>query len=122
MAHEIGSFATGSTGNKTVLLSGAFTPTYIEFHVGPRSATNETDIRWSNGWADGTNNVALSTFQTTSDGTRESTSKCIRHYIDVAGTATLKVQGSWVSFGSGQFVVNMDTVDVNYNIYFIAHS
>lgn len=119
-AFEIGSFSAGTTGNKTILLSSGSTPTAIEFEVGPRAATNETDIRWSVGCADGTNQYALSTFNATNKGTRESTSKCIRHYIDSSG-ATLKVQGSWVSFGAGQFVVNMDTVDANYNIYFKAH-
>lgn len=119
-AFEIGSFSKSTAGNATVLLSSGSTPTAIEFWVGNRASTNETDIRYSEGCADGTNNVATSFFAGTNKGTRSSTSKCIMHYIDSAG-ATLKVQGSWVSFGAGQFVVNIDTADVNYSIYFKAH-
>lgn len=122
MAIEVGGFSAGTTGNKTINLNGAFTPSFIEFDVGPRLSTNETDIRRSTGCTDGTNHYAISTFAGTNKGTRESTTKCIMHYIDNAGTATLKVQGSWVSFGSGQFVVNMDTVDSNYVIRFKAFS
>lgn len=120
MTVEIGSFSASSTGNKTVLLNGAFTPIFIEFEVGPRSSTNETDVRRSTGSCDGTNQFAISTFSgAVNKGTRATTSKCIMHYIDSSG-ATLKVQGSFVSFGSGQFIVNMDTVDVNHPVYFKA--
>lgn len=121
MSVEAGSFTAASTGNKTVLLNGAFTPVFIEFEVGPRSGTSETDIRRSTGWTDGTRQAAIAVFEGTNKGTREITTKCIMHYIDSAG-ATLKVQGSFVSFGSGQFVVNMDTVDSNYTIRFKAFS
>lgn len=120
-AFEIGSFSANSTGNKTVLLSSGSTPTGIDFWVGARSGTNETDNRFSVGSCDGNFNIAMALFNGTSKGTRPSTTKCIMHYIDNAGTPTLKVQGSWVSFGAGQFVINMDTVDVNYPIYFKAH-
>lgn len=119
MNAEIGSVAFSSTGNKTISLNGSFTPVLVEFEIGPRNGTNETDIRWSRGCADGTNQYAQSIFNATNDGTRESTSKCIMHYID-SGGATLKVQGSWVSFGLGTITINMDTVDVNYSIRFKA--
>lgn len=122
MAIEIGSFSAGTTGNRTLNLNGAFTPVFVEFEVGPRASTNETDIRRSMGAADGTNQFAISTFAGTNKGTRASNSKCIMHYIDNAGTATLKVQGSWVSFGVSAITVNMDTVDSNYTIYFKAYS
>lgn len=121
MAVEIGSFSKGSVGNATVLLNSGSTPVGVEFWVANRAATNETDIRWSRGFMDGTNQFAQATFNSTADGTRSTTSKCIMHYIDVSGTATLKVQGTFVSFGAGQFVVNMDTVDANYSIFFIAY-
>ena len=122
MATEAGSFSAGTTGNKTISLNGSFTPTLIKFWVGPRNATNETDVRFSTGTYDNVNgiNYAISTFNGSNKGTRATTSKCIMHYID-SGGATLKVQGSGVSCGSGQFVVNMDTVDANYPIYFEAY-
>lgn len=118
---EVGSFSVGSTGNATVLLNGSITPSLIWFWIGARSGTNETDIRLAVGCADFGNgiDVAMSTFNGTNKGTRSSTTKCIRHYIDSAG-ATLKLEGTQVSSSSGQFVVNMTTVDANYPIYFIA--
>lgn len=119
-AFELGSFSASTTGNKTVLLSSGGTPTAIEFWVGNRASTNETDIRYSEGCADGTNQTAMAIFAGTNKGTRSSNAKCVMHYIDSAG-ATLKVQGSLVSFGAGQFIINMDTVDVNYPIFFKAH-
>lgn len=122
MAVEIGSVAYGSTGNKTVSLNGTFTPVFVEFEVGPRASTNETDVRRSSGCMDGTNQFAISTFAGVNKGTRASTSKCIMHYIDNAGAATLKVQGSFVSFAAGAFTINMDTVDANFSIYFKAYS
>lgn len=123
MSVELGSYSTGSTGNTTVLLNGSFTPSVVWFWIGARSGTNETDIRLAVGSADfaNGNDTAMSTFNGTNKGTRPSTTKCVRHYIDSAG-ATLKLEGNQVSSASGQFVINMTTVDSNYPIYFIAFS
>lgn len=122
MGAEVGSFTAGSTGNKTLLLNTGSTPQLVKFWVGNRSSTNETDIRFSTGTADfvNSNQYAIATFAGTNKGTRSSNSKCIMHYID-SGGATLKVQGSMVSASGGQFVVNMDTVDASYTIYFEAY-
>lgn len=119
-AFEIGSFSRGVTGNFTVLLSSGSTPTAIELWVGNRSATNETDIRRSDGAYDGTTNVGMAIFNATNKGTRSSNSKSIFHYID-SGGATLKLEGTITGFGAGQFTGNMTVVDSNYSIYFKAH-
>lgn len=123
MVPELGSFSRGSTGNATVVLNtGTFTPSLVEFWVGARSATNESDIRWSKGVADfaNGNDTAMAIFAATNRGTRPSSTKCIMHYRDNGG-ATLVLDGSQVSASAGDFTVNMSTVDANYPIYFIAY-
>lgn len=109
MAVETLGFSINATGNRTILLNGSFTPTELEFTIGPRTGTNESDIRKSEGFTDLTNSYAIAT---TSSTTRESTTYCIMHY---QGT-TKKISASLVSVGTGQFVLNFDTVDVNYTI------
>lgn len=115
---EVGTFSRNTTGNFTVLLNNSgSTPTSIEYWVGARFSTNETDVRFSVGAYDGTTNIATAIFAGTNKGTRGSTAKSILHYIDSAG-ATLKLEGTTTGFGVGQFTGNMTQTDVNFPIYF----
>lgn len=119
---ESGSFSEGATGNHQIVLNGSFTPLYIQFECGPRSATNETLVTRSSGWTDGNIECAISIFD---DGTlrltRESGSYCITHYKNVSGTPTKVLSGSIVSFDAGgAFTIDMDVVDSSYPIRFTA--
>lgn len=120
-AFEVGSFSRGATGNFTLLLNNAgLTPSAIDYWIGARAATNETDVRFSVGMFDGTNQTAMSIFDGVNHGTRLSNTKSIRHYID-SGGATLKLEGTTTGFAAGQVTGNMTTIDSNFPIYFKAH-
>lgn len=103
-------FTINATGNRTIILNGSFTPKELEFEIGPRTGTNETDIRKSTGFTDTVNSYAIAL--TNGSTTRESTTYCIMHY---QGT-TKKFSASFVSVGAGQFVLNFDVVDATYTI------
>lgn len=120
MACEVTSYTVpGSTGNTTFNLNNSgLTPAMIEFEVGPRVSTNETDVRRSSGWTDGARQRTISVY---ADGslraTRQSSSYCIMHYVNVSGTITKKFSASIVSMAAGQFVLNFDVVDTSYQIF-----
>lgn len=119
MAHEVGGFTKGTTGNATVLLNKSFTPALLELDIGPRTSTNETDVRRSTGATDDTAQYAMSTYTNgTTRITRETTSYCITHY---EGT-TLKIRASFVSFGADEFTLNFETANSGYTIRFRASS
>lgn len=124
MSCEVGSFTVpGSTGNTTIVLDGSFTPALIEFDAGPRTSTNETDVRRSSGWTDGSRQRAVSIYADgTVKGTRQSNSYSIMHWVNVSGTLTKKFSASIVSMTSGEFVLNFDVVDNTYQVYFKAFS
>lgn len=115
MASEVLGYTISSTGNHTILLNnGSLTPVEVEIEIGPRSGTNETDIRYSTGYTDFTNSFARAI--TNNPITRESTSYCMMHY---QGT-TKKISATPVSSSAGQFVFNWDAVDSTYTIRGIA--
>lgn len=126
MAHEIGSFASSSTGNKTINLSTITNPTYIEFHVGPKSGGGTTINQSCKGWSDQTNNVCITSFRdSTGPKDLEYTNRSFAIWDRVSGTMTEILSGTLVSVGTTNFVVNYATAAagaVNYNVYFIAHT
>jgi hypothetical protein len=109
MNSEILGYTISSTGNHTVLLNGGFTPLEVESELGPRTGTNETDIRFSTGHTDFTNSFARAI--TSNPITRESNSYCVMHY---QGT-TKKISATPVSTASGQFTFNWDVIDSAYS-------
>jgi hypothetical protein len=115
---EIFGFSESATGNHDIALNGSFTPTYLEFKIAPRKSTTETTIRCSYGASDLNNSYAVSLY---ADGsghllTKETTSYAFWHH-EWNGTAFVKVlSGTLVSTGLGTFRVNLDTVNVNYEI------
>lgn len=120
MATEVTSYTVpASTGNTTFNLNnGSLTPSLIEIEAGPRAGTNETDMRRSSGWTDGTRQRVISTYADgTLRGTRESNAYCIMHYTNVAGTLTKQFSASIVSMSAGSFVLNFDVVNTSYQIY-----
>lgn len=120
MATEVTSYTVpASTGNTTFNLNNAgLTPSLIELEAGPRASTNETDVRRSSGWTDGTRQRAVSIYADgTVRGTRADNAYCIMHWVNVSGTLTKKFSASIVSMAAGQFVLNFDVVDSSYQIY-----
>lgn len=123
---ELGSFANGTTGNTTLTLSGAETPTYVDFWVGPRTSTTETVNMHSFGAVDITNGNA--TWQSNfTDGTGSqtkngvggsTTSSCLQHYNRSAGVITKILDIKFVSAASGSLTLNLVTANVNYSIFF----
>lgn len=118
---ELGSFTNGSTGNTTLNLTGTFTPTYIDFWVGPRTNTTETKLMHSIGAVDITNGnqTALSTFANTSDFlTKATSSSCITHYNP--GNTKI-IDATFVSAAAGSFTINLTTANASYRVYFRAY-
>lgn len=125
MAQELGSFTPSPAGNKTLILSGAFTPTYVEFWVGPRSGTTETVNIASKGVVDITNgNSASQSNYTDATGsqTKGTSASCIFHYNRVAGAITKVIDITYVSNAAGQFTVNIGTASTLYTVFFRASS
>lgn len=130
MAVERGSFLATPSGNNTFSLNGAFTPTFIDFWVGPRDATTESVNMASFGNVDITNDNA--TWQSNfTDGTGSQTkagkgtstgSSCLQHYNRVSGTITKILDLTFVSAGAGTFTVNLGTANGSYRIYFKAYA
>lgn len=123
LSQEVGSFAKGTTGNNTVNLNGAFTPSRIHLWVGPRSATTETSNLSSFGYIDV--GQSISVCQSNFSGsighqTISSTSKCLLHYANVAGVITKVLDLTYVSVAAGAFTVNFGTANANYSIFFEA--
>lgn len=121
---EIGSFGVLATGNSTInLANGSFTPSIINFQVGPRNSTVEGHAALSVGSTDGTNQFCISTYAGSStEQTVANTTHCMYHYRSVSGTMTLVLSFSIVSISAGQFVINVDTKHSgsNYTVYFEA--
>lgn len=115
---ERGSFSTGATGSKTVLLNGSFVPTYLQFTIAARSGTTESVGILSLGSTDGTRQRCISTIN--NSFTKNTTSECITHYAWSAGAAVKKLGATFVSASAGQFTLNFTTADANYPIYFEA--
>lgn len=124
MSTEVGSFTVpASTGSQTLNLNTSFTPSLIEFEMGPRASTTETDVRRSSGWTDGTRQRAVSIYADgTVRGTISSNSYCITHYKNTGGVFTKVASASFTSFALGQFTINWDVVDNSYQVYFKAFS
>lgn len=123
MSQELGSFTPSPAGNKTLLLSGSFTPTYVEFWVGPRSGTTETSNLHSFGTVDITNgnSVAESNFTDgTGSQTKGTSASCIFHYNRVAGAITKVIDITYVSNAAGQLTVNIGTASTLYTVFFKA--
>lgn len=129
MVVELGSVAFGATGNETVLLSGTETPSFIDFWVGPESGTVETADMRSTGCVDIANNFATyqcnfsdNTGAITRGGDGTSTGfPCIRHYVRQGGSMTRVIDWTFVSAASGQFTINVNSVNpssANYVVYF----
>lgn len=124
-APELGSFTPNPTGNKTLSLNGAGTPTYIEFWCGPRSGTTESyslkstgTVDIGNGNATWESHVEGSVGQTKDGVGGSTTSMCLTHYSIVSGAISKRVEIKFVSAAAGQFTVNVVTADVNYTVYF----
>ena len=122
MAKELGSFTPNPTGNTTLTLNGSFTPTWIDFWVGPRTGTTETVNMASFGCVDITNgnatwqsNFSGSTNQTKNGVGSSTGTSCLQHY-NPANTKVIDIK--FVSAASGQFVVDVVTANVNYTVYY----
>lgn len=128
MAVYTSTFTIGSAGNKSV--SGIpFLPTELEFYISQKFNTPEDDVaHLSIGYADGTTQHAHSILaDSTGNHTRVSKTKCLTHYIRVAGALTKTLEASFVSFddnGGGDygFTVNATAgaTNSNYQIHFKA--
>lgn len=122
---ELGSFATGVTGNQAITLNGTETPTYIEFWTGPPSGSSTANLASfgcvdiTNGNATFQSNYTDSTGSQTKSGVGSSTgSSCIQHYNRVSGTLTKVVDWKFVSAASGTFTVNVVAGSSSYSIFF----
>lgn len=121
MAKELGSFATGTTGNKVVSLNNITNPRFITFYVGAKASDSANHS--STGWYDDVSeiNACLSDFtDSTGSASYKSTSECVAHYERVSGTITKKVAGSVTAIGTDDFTVNLTAADANYSIFFVA--
>lgn len=123
-APELTSFTPGSTGNTTISLNGAGTPTYIEFWCGPRTGTTETysmsskgSVDIGNGNATFQSNVAGSVSQTINGAGGSTTSMCLTHYSIVGGAISKRIELKFVSAAAGQFTINRVTADANYTVF-----
>lgn len=117
---EVGSFTVpAATGSQTITMNNSFTGSLVEFEMGPRASTTETDVRRSSGWTDGTRERAVSTYADgTVRGTIANNAYCIMHYKNTGGVFTKVASATFTSFGLGQFIINWDVVDSSYQVYY----
>lgn len=125
MAMELSSFTASPSGNNTLNLATSFTPTFIDFWVGPRNATTEVvnmasfgSVDITNGRAGWQSNFTDGTGSQTKAGSGTSTgSSCLQHYNRVSGTITKIIDMTFVSVAAGSYTVNLGTANGSYKIF-----
>lgn len=117
MGYYTGSTSQASTGNKTLSLPlGGATPYAVRASMGGRVNTNETNIRYSQGFTDGTRTKCIS-FTDGKTKNHPYTGESDYLVVLYSASGTKDFSCTFVSWAADELVINVDKGDANYQIF-----
>lgn len=117
MGYVAGAVSYGSTGNKTISLPlDGGTPYAVRVSMGSRLNTSETNIRYSEGFTDGSYVTCKSVVNSLTRNYPKSgeSDYLIAHF---SSSTNKVVSATFVSWDVDELVINVDDADANYQLF-----